>query len=317
MVRVRQPRSRRRTGRPREASPPGGRGHRPRPGRARGLGRGCDARGGRDKSQEGTPAADLDVSGDPVDTARTRPAGCSGGGRRRRAVVHRRPVTARDDQATSVLARERGQVVHAAFELLERSGDVDGRDDDAFAVEGGGSVSGRPAVWSRNDGGDWYRARSRRLSGPRMSEVRAAFDGEMVPESFGGGPRRSCGSVAAHDADNTASGSAGDRVVLPWPTSPTRAGRRVVAASIIDFKMIVVTVARRISTVSTAGVRPAPDVRGRVGDRYGLDSSRISISLIRVDTGRSWRCPSGAERRRSRAWRRIERGFRGPLGRSA
>ena len=77
-----------------------------------------------------------------------------------------------------------------------------------------------------------------------------------------------------------------DRVVLHVADDPdARAGRRVVAASIIDFKT------DRPGDGGEADLegfreRHATQLRtyaGAIGDRYGLDPSRISISLIRVD----------------------------------
>ena len=255
----------------------------------------CDAPGAVETiHREGTPAADLDASGDPADAVRTRPGWVLGAAaRRRRAVVAPPPSSGHGPGPigpASVLARERGRVVHAAFELLERSGDVDGRADDAFAVEVAGRCPIDPAVLEPGTTSeDWYRAQVATVRAALESpEVRAAFDGEIVPKSF----RQGTSSVVRVEWPLTMRSEHGvriglvDRVVLHVADDPdVRSGRRVVAASIIDFKT------DRPGDGGEADLdgfreRHATQLRtyaGAIGDRYGLDPSRISISLIRVD----------------------------------
>ena len=224
-------------------------------------------------------------------------------GRRRRAVIapppsaghDRFPVTRGPDPAL-----ERGRVVHAGLEMIERARDLDRMEDHDFARELASRCPVDPAILDDPDAiGAWYLDRCAAirtlLADPGLRDVYDGGRGEA-----GGTPevktivRRELPLVIRGD-DGVRIGVV-DRLVLQLAaadeatSSPT-----VIGASIIDFKTDRPGDGSGADHEAFAG-RHRDQVRvyaSAIGDRYGLDPSRIRVSLVRVDDGAIVDIPAG------------------------
>ena len=173
--------------------------------------------------------------------------------------------------------------MHALFEAIERSADIDGMDDEALVAIGRSLAPRRDDAWH----------------GERIASVRAALAEPAVRAAYDGAitTGETVVRVEFPFLRRTPHGvQTGfiDRLVLHLD-GPSVAGDpppKVVGASIIDFK----------TDRPDPGVAGGPDAelagflerhrgqmnayRAVIAERYGLDPSRISVSLIRVDDAR-------------------------------
>ncbi|MCP4836747.1 MAG: UvrD-helicase domain-containing protein [Phycisphaera sp.] len=216
-------------------------------------------------------------------------------GRRRRAVIAPPPSAGHDRFRVTRgpdPALERGRVVHAGLEMIERAADLDRLGDDDFARELASRCPVDPAILDDPDEiGAWYLDRCAAirtlLADPGLRDV---FDGARG--EAGGTPevktiiRRELPLVIRGD-DGVRIGVV-DRLVLHLAaTEEATAGPTVIGASIIDFKTDRPGDGSGADHEAFAG-RHRDQVRvyaSAIGDRYGLDPSRIRVSLIRVDDG--------------------------------
>ena len=225
--------------------------------------------------------------------------------RRRRAVIAPPPSDGHDRGRVvrgPDPALERGRVIHAGLESLEWSRDLDAMDGRAMAEDLARRHPIDPAVVSDPEAvSDWYREQAAAISSLLGDdEVRAIFDG-IGPGGVGAPKGR---SVVRREMPLVIRGKEGvrlgvvDRLVLHLGAdTPDEASEvpEVVGASIIDFKTdrpgdgsssdLDAFRARHRSQMNSYAVA--------IGDRYGLDPSRIRLSLIRVDDGVVVEVPQG------------------------
>lgn len=196
------------------------------------------------------------------------------GGTRRRVIAAITPsveaertfsMTGRDQDAL-----DRGAAVHACFERLEWSSDVDGISDDELGAVIRRRVSGRDEAWCR---------------GP-IALFRAAMEHGAIRDVIDGRGDRRVIRREMPIVDRSGSSiriGVVDRLVLS--IEPVDGGAvRILEASIVDFKT------DRPGDGSDTDLMAFLDrhrvqleaYRSLIGRRYGLDSDRIRTSLVRV-----------------------------------
>ena len=218
------------------------------------------------------------------------------GSRRRRAVTAPPPSVSHDRAALlqfgSAGALARGRVVHAGFEMLEWSSDLERFDERTLALELERRCPGSADAVDRDVVDAWYldQAAVIRTSLARP-EVRSVFDGDMAAMEREHRIVRREFPLVRRSGHGVQVGLI-DRLVLhldrpPVPPVTGSPGPTVIGASIIDFK------------TDRPGDGSGPDreaflerhrsqlesYRSGIEHRYGLEGSRIRGSLIRIDDG--------------------------------
>ncbi len=221
-----------------------------------------------------SPAA----AADDVDVAATTPTlRVSARRGRRRAVSvpppssshHRADLLRRSDPA----ALERGSVVHALFERVERAADIDRLDDATLLAVARSVAPGRDDAWHRD----------------RLAAVRAALAVAAVRDAYDGTSGPSLVRVEFPFLRRTGQGvQTGfiDRLVLHLDAEPGPGSTpNVVGASIVDFKTDRPdpAAADDLAAFLDRHRGQMNDYRAVIAARYGLEPTRISVSLIRVD----------------------------------
>ena len=216
------------------------------------------------------------------------------GSRRKRAVTA--PPPSGDHDRASLLqfgfagALERGRVVHAGFELLEWSSDLDRFDDQTLAQALARRCPVSSEVVSRDAADAWYLEQVGliRTSLARPA-VKSVFDGEAGPAAGDHRIVRREFPLVRRSGQGVQVGLI-DRLVLHLdrqPGSTADGPPRVIAASIIDFKT---DRPGDGSAVDAEGFlkrhrSQLESYRAGIQARYELDESRIRSSLIRIDDG--------------------------------
>ncbi len=227
-----------------------------------------------------TAATSSSVTGEP-DGATAESIRIRATGRRRRRAVTMPPPSSshrRGDllRVSNHEALERGSAVHALFERIERAADVDVLDDATLMDVARGAAPGR--------GEDWWRDRVASVRSALASPaVRAVYDGASGPTVV------RVEYPFLRRTDRGVQTGFIDRLVLHLDVAPSEGAPppTVVGASVLDFKT---------DRPDAGSPTDLPDFLDRhrdqmasyrsvVAERYGLEPTRIGVSLIRVDDG--------------------------------